>query len=198
MFHEHASSARSKFNQTSKRLPAPGRDAHPHRDSWIQDELPVLSRVHSLPRGPSVLFSRLSTQHPTPPHSLGATFSVSAPPARQGGGEGGAIARELRELGGTRIAFREIESRFESAGSLSSNTSDTSCNESHFGFLFHVAAPECLCVRLGSGPHFAGIDDRSLTNDRISSHFRRNSLRGKCSLHSRFYIQRQCLLPSWK
>lgn len=139
MFHEHASRERSKFNQTSKRLPAPARDAGPHCDSWIQDELPALPRVHSLSRGPPILFSRLSTQHPTPSHSLRATFSVSASPARQ------ADSARVARLGGTRIAFREIESRFESAGSLSSNTSDTSCNESHFGFLFHVAAPECLC-----------------------------------------------------
>lgn len=67
MFHEHASRARSKFNQTSKRLPAPARDADPHCDSWIQDELPVLPRTlsRSLSR-PPYSFCRPSTQHPTP------------------------------------------------------------------------------------------------------------------------------------
>lgn len=56
---------------------------------------------------------------------------------------------ETRETRGARIAFREIESRSESAGGLSSNTADTSRDDgSHFGFLFRDAAPECLCVRL--------------------------------------------------
>lgn len=177
VFHEHAPRARSKFNQTSKRLPAPA-EARPRiaiRGSRTNFRFCIprrsISRSYSVLLAHSLILSVaatvvLSSAFPLSPYSLRATFSVSSSLARR------ADSVRVARLDG-RIAFREIESRFESAGGLSSNTAVTCCRETRsraWVFLsFTLPHSGGMFMRSAREHPWSGIDDRSrAANGKIS------------------------------